>query len=298
VTPLNTAQARVLRFGPAGNSASFYAQGHKHTEQAPAWLRGMALNAMEYSAGHGVNLKEDTARRIGEAARVHGVAFSIHAPYYVNLSNPAPERYERNVGYLLDSARAVRHLGGDRVVLHVGSCAKAEPAEALSNVLDGLRRARRDLTDAGFGGIRLCPETMGRDSQIGDLDAILRICEQDESFVPVIDFAHLHARSRGGLRAAEDFALILRRLTEALGEERARSFHAHFCRIEYTAKSGEKRHRTFADAQFGPDFSLLAPLLADARWTPTLICESSGTQAEDARAMRDMVLAAREGICS
>jgi len=285
---LLNANEPTLRFGPAGNAASFYAQGYKRTEQAPAWLQAMGLNAMEYSAGHGVSLKDDTARRIGEAARAHGVAFSIHAPYYINLANPAPERYERNIGYLLSSARAVRCLGGDRVVLHVGSGAKLDPAEAFANVLDGLRRARRDLIEAGFGDIRLCPETMGRDSQIGDLDAILRICEQDESFVPTIDFAHLHARSRGGLRTTEDFSLILRRLVEALGEERAHRFHAHFCRIEYN-QNGEKRHRTFADTEHGPDFALLAPLLADAKWAPTLICESSGTQAEDACAMRDMV---------
>lgn len=288
MTLLNT-QAQVLRIGPAGNSASFYAQGFKHTEQAPAWLRSMGLNAMEYPAGRGVSLREETARRIGEAATSHGVAYSLHAPYYINLANATPDRYERNAGYLLDSARAVRWLGGNRVVLHVGSCAKMDPAEAFANVLDSLRRVRRDLDDAGFGDVRLCPETMGRDGQIGDLSAILRICELDESFVPAIDFAHLHARSRGALRTTEDFARILRRLLEALGEERAHCFHAHFCRIEYTEKDGEKRHRTFADAQYGPDFAQLAPLLADAKWTPTLICESSGTQAEDACAMRDML---------
>jgi drug/metabolite transporter (DMT)-like permease len=37
----------------------------------------------------------------------------------------------------------------------------------------------------------------------------------------------------------------------------------------------------------------LAPLLADPKWTPTLICESRGTQAEDACVMRDMVLVHR-----
>lgn len=285
-------QERTIRFGPAGNSASFYAQGYKHTEQAPAWLAAMGLRAMEYSAGHGVNLKEQTAMRIGEAAREHDIAFSIHAPYYINLANPAPERYSRNIGYILDSARAVRAMGGDRVVLHVGSCSKIDPSLAMDNILEGLRHARRDLIDAGLEDIRLCPETMGRDNQIGDLEAILRICEQDETFIPTVDFAHLHARTRGGLRTAEDFEPVLRRMVEVLGEARAHSFHAHFCRIEFT-KDGEKRHWTFADTQFGPDFALLAPLLADPVWTPTIICESSGTMAEDACAMRDMVLAAR-----
>ena len=282
-----------LRFGPAGNSESFYAQGYKHTDQAPAWLQAMGLNAMEYSAGRGLNLKEETALRIGRAARAHGVVFSIHAPYYINFANPDPERYQRNSAYVLDSARAVRLLGGNRVVLHVGSCAKSDPKEALANVLDGLQRVRQELIDAGFGDMHLCPETMGRETQIGGLDDILRICEQDETFIPTIDFAHLHARSRGGLRATEDFAFILQRLVEALGEERAQNFHAHFCRIEFN-QSGEKRHRTFADTQFGPDFALLAPLLVDAKWTPRIICESSGTQAEDACVMRDMVVAARK----
>lgn len=282
----------MLRFGPAGNSASFYAQGYKHTEQAPAWLAAQGLPAMEYSAGHGVAMKEETALRIGEAAREHGITFSIHAPYYINLANPTPERYQRNIGYLLESAKAVRCMGGERVVLHVGSCSKMDPDEALANILDGLRQARRDLAEAGYSDIRLCPETMGRDNQVGDLDTILRICEQDETFIPTIDFAHLHARSRGGLISTEGFDAVLRRTVEVLGAERAHSFHAHFCRIEYT-KDGEKRHWSFADTQFGPDFAQLAPLLADPVWTPTIICESSGTMAEDACAMRDMVLEAR-----
>jgi hypothetical protein len=73
-----------------------------------------------------------------------------------------------------------------------------------------------------------------------------------------------------------------------LGRERARGFHAHFCRIEYT-QGGEKRHWTFADTQYGPDFALLAPLLVSGGWAPTIICESSGTMAEDACAMQAMV---------
>jgi len=285
-------QQQILRFGPAGNSASFYAQGYKHTEQAPGWLAAMGLSALEYPGGRSVRLKEDTARRIGAAARAHGIAVSIHAPYYINLANPAPERYARNIGYLMESARAVRAMGGERVVLHVGSDSKADPSQAFADARAGLRRARRDLIDAGLGDIRLCPETMGRDGQIGGLDAILRLCEQDDTFIPTVDFAHLHARGRGGLRTAEDFEAVLRRMAEVLGGARAHGFHAHFCRIEYTG-SGEKRHWTFADTRFGPDFALLAPLLADPVWTPTVICESSGTMAEDACAMRDMVFAAR-----
>ena len=277
-----------LRFGPAGNSASFYAQGYKRTEQAPAWLAPMGLTALEYSAGRGVVLKDDTAERIGREALQHGIAVSIHAPYYINLANPDPERFQRNLGYILDSARVVDKMGGHRVVLHAGSTAKRDPAEAFSSICDGLRVARHALVDAGYAHIALCPETMGRDNQVGDVEDILRLCELDESFVPAIDFAHVHARMRGGLTRTEDFARILDRMQAVLGPKRGRSFHAHFCRIEYTG-AGEKRHWTFADTQFGPDFALLAPLVAARKLTATFICESSGTMAEDACAMAEMV---------
>ncbi len=280
------------KFGPAGNSDSFYAAGYKHTEQAPAWLAAMGLTVMEYSAGRGVNLKRETAERIGEAAKAHGVTYSIHAPYFINLANPTPERYARNLAYIFDSAHAVRMMGGDRVVVHVGSDAKMDHAEAIHNAHENLKIIRGDMIAAGVGDVHLCPETMGRDNQIGDLDEILRICELDESFIPTIDFAHLHARGRGGITCAEDFDAILRRMAEVLGMDRARAFHAHFCRIEYT-QAGEKRHWTFADTRFGPDFALLAPLLVSGGWAPTIICESSGTMAEDACAMRDMVEQAR-----
>ena len=81
-------------------------------------------------------------------------------------------------------------------------------------------------------------------------------------------------------------------LDEVLGDERARRFHVHFSRIEYSA-GGEKRHWTFAETQFGPEPQPLMELLAERRLEPVIICESAGTQAEDAQAMQRMYEAAR-----
>ncbi len=79
------------RFGPAGNSESFYKQGHKHSVEAPKWLRGMGLDAYEYSFGRGVNLSAAKAEEIGAEAKKHGVAVSVHAPYYINFASEAEE---------------------------------------------------------------------------------------------------------------------------------------------------------------------------------------------------------------
>ena len=274
----------MIRFGPAGNSESFYAQGHKHSFEAPAWLRRMGLSAYEYSFGRGVNLTEETAARIAAEARANDVAVSVHAPYFINLSNPDPEKRAASFRYILDSARMVNCLGGDRAVVHVGAAMKMDRADALRNCRDGLKEAYAMLDEAGLSHIHLCPETMGKYSQIGDLQETLDFCLLDARLIPCLDFAHLHALHQGGLRGPEDFARALDAVEKTLGIDRAREMHVHFSTIEFTA-AGEKRHHTFAEPDFGPRFEHLAPLLKERGYAPRIICECKGTMAEDAREM-------------
>ncbi|MBQ7454997.1 MAG: TIM barrel protein [Clostridia bacterium] len=274
-----------MRFGPAGNSERFYAEGHKSTAEAPAWLAGLGLDAMEYSFGRGVQLSQSAAEKIAEAACEHGIRMSAHAPYFVNLANPDPEKREKSLRYILDVAQAVKRLGGDRVVVHVGAQMELERAEALANCRAGVAEAYRRLEDAGLGEIHLCPETMGKRAQIGDLAETLSLCLSDARLIPCVDFAHLHALTGGGLREEADFVRVLDAAEVALGVERARGMHIHFSTIEFTG-AGEKRHRTFAEADYGPRFEQLAPLLAARGYHGTVICECSGTQADDAAAMQ------------
>lgn len=277
----------MLRFGPAGNSESFYAQGYKSSLQAPEWLHSMGLSAYEYSFGRGISLSMEMAEKIAGAAQAHDIAVSAHAPYFINFSNPDPEKRENSIRYIEDSARLVTAMGGDRVVVHVGAMMKLTEEEALKNCAQGLKEAYRRLDDLGLSHIHLCPETMGKKNQIGDLSQTLAFCQMDDRFIPCIDFAHLHARGQGALNRAEDFAAVLNQLEGALGLERARQLHIHFSTVEYTA-AGERRHRTFADLDYGPRFHHLAPLLKERGYQPRVICESRGTMAEDAKAMMEI----------
>lgn len=61
-------------FGPAGSSASFEAEGHSSTMEAPAWLAARGLTAFEYQCGHGVRVKLETAAKFGAEAKAHGIA--------------------------------------------------------------------------------------------------------------------------------------------------------------------------------------------------------------------------------
>ena len=276
----------MIYFGPAGNSESFYAQGFKHTVEQMAWLKNMGLNAYEYSFGRGVRLKEGTAREIGEEARKNGIALSVHAPYFINLASDDPEKYEKNLNYFTESARAATWLGATRVIFHPGSCAKLDRAQAVAWTAANLEKILKEL-EGRFDHLLFCPETMGKLNQVGDLAEVLAFCKISDQLLPTIDFGHLHARGIGSINSREDFAAILDTMENELGRERMRHFHVHFSKIEFTGK-GEKAHRIFADEGFGPDFAFLAPELVARELEPTIICESKGTMAEDARTMKEL----------
>ena len=274
------------KFGPAGNCGSF-SQTHKSSLDAPAWIAEFGLDCYEYQCGKGVRVGEDTARKLGENARAAGITLSLHAPYFINLANP--ERILQNNGYVLVSCALAEWMGAGRVVVHTGALMGRSRREALDIAKQGLRALLTVVDNAGLGHIALCPETMGKLNQLGDLDEVLELCTLDARLVPCIDFGHLYARSLGADDGQEAFCRMLDRVEEVLGRERASVFHSHFSHIEFTPKGGEKCHRTFEeDGGYGPDWTPLAWEVARRGWSPTFICESAGTQAEDALVMKQI----------
>ena len=282
-----------IRFGTAGTSDSFAAQGYKTSLEVPEYTAKMGLNAFEYQCGRGVRLGLDKAAKMAALAAPKDILFSVHAPYYISMSSLEEDKRLNSIQYLLQSAAVCRALGGKHIIFHSGSCGKQSREAALEKALDTMRRAVEALDEAGFADMTLCPETMGKVGQLGTLDEVLALCGVDERITPCIDFGHLNARTLGGIQSKADYAAILDRMAEALGDERAQRFHVHFSRIEYS-KGGEQRHWTFAEPQFGPEPQPLMELLAERGLAPVVICESTGTQAEDACTMQQMYRAARD----
>ena len=272
------------RFGTAGLSDSYRVRSFDPQAMAE-YTASFGLTAFEYQCGRGVRLGLDKAAALKEAFDAKGITFSVHAPYYISMSSLEEDKRLNSVNYLLQSCALVKALGGRRVIFHAGSCGKQSREAALEKALDTMKRAVKACDEAGYGDCILCPETMGKVGQLGTLDEVLALCAVDRRITPCIDFGHLNARTLGGIRSKADYAAILDRIGEALGDERARQFHVHFSRIEYS-KGGEKRHWTFAETQFGPEPQPLMELLAERGLAPVIICESAGTQAEDAKTMK------------
>ena len=283
----------MIRFGPSGNSAEFYEAGYKHTYEAMKWIAEKGLTAYEYSFGRGVRIGEATAEKIRGEAQKYGIAMSVHAPFFINLATDDDEKIAKNEVYFLESAKAAKLLGADRVVFHPGACAKMERATAVELTKKNFAHMLDVLDEAGFGDITYCPETMGKINQVGDLDEVIELCRLDERVLPTIDFGHLHTRGLGAINSEADFEAILLRLIDGIGFERTRDMQVHFSKIAYT-KMGEKAHVTFADEGFGPDFSQLAPMLVKHSLEPRILCESKDTMAMDAQAMLEMYNNARE----
>jgi len=271
------------RFGSAGLSDSYPAKKFE-PETMAAYTAGFGLTAFEYQCGRGVRLASDKAAALGAAFSARDITPSVHAPYYISMSSLEEDKRLHSIDYLLQSCALVKALGGRRVIFHAGSCGQQSREAALEKALDTMQRAVKACDEAGFADCVLCPETMGKINQLGDLEEVLALCGVDPRITPCIDFGHLYARTLGGIAGEPEYTAILDRMAEVLGDDRAKNFHAHFSRIAYT-KGGEKCHLTFADTEFGPPHEPLLHLLKQRGLTPTVICESAGTQAEDAGAM-------------
>lgn len=275
-------------FGPAGTAESFKEMGYKKSVQLPEYLNKFGLDCFEYQCGQGVRVSEEAAREIGDALKAGGISVSIHAPYFISLSGTDEEKRLNSINYILASAKAAKAMGAQRIVIHSGSCAKISRAEALELAKDTMKKARQALIEEGLEDIICCPETMGKVNQLGTLEEVIELCRIDDSFLPTVDFGHLNARTFGGIRTKQDYEKMLDMMENGLGTDRARIFHSHFSKIMFTEKGGEKMHMTFEDNQgFGPDFEPLMELIYARGWSPTFICESAGTQTEDAKAMKD-----------
>ena len=275
----------MIKFGPSGNSEAFFGAGYTKSEDSAKWVKDLGLDCFEYSFGRGVNLSDKKALELGEVFKSYGIEISVHAPYYVNLANPDATMAEKSIGYIIDSAKKVLLLGGNRVVFHPASQGNLTREQAVALTKERFNALRDRIYDLGLNKVKFCPETMGKLAQIGTVAEITEFCKTDEVFTPCVDFGHVNAREQGSLKTQDDYEKLLAYMIDGLGYERMKNFHVHFSKIEYSAR-GEVRHLTFSDQVYGPEFYPLAGALKKFGLEPYIVCESAGTQDIDATYMR------------
>ncbi len=259
-----------VRFGPAGRPLDYKGP----TEGIPYYLRTVEnLDAFEYQAVRGVRIKQNRAQLLGEEASKYDIRLSLHAPYAINFSSKKPSIIEASKKRLLQSVIAASWMNAKVVVFHPGYYGDLSPNKAVNTCIKALREVVEEIKALGIKAPLLGPETMGKLSQLGSLTEIILICQEVDMCIPVIDWAHIHARERGYLRDKDSFLKVINQIEKELGSDIAKNLHTHFTKVEFSDK-GERKHRTLDELKYGPDFKPLAELIVEQDLYMTIISES------------------------
>lgn len=274
-------------FGPSGNEEAFYKE-NSATVQAPEYLKNMGLDLFEYSFTKGVNVSDETAKKIGEQAKKHKIQICAHAQYYINLASDEEEAVSKAVAYLTACFDKLALMGGNRVVVHVGSSSKDDRAIVLARTKTNLIKLGKILDKKYGDNYILCLEVMGRYSAIGNLDEILELTNTNNNFSICVDFGHLNCLTQGAI--AKDKKMLeeaVIKIKTKLPEEKQKKLHIHFSQISFGPK-GELKHLDLHDddEKFKFDFTPLASLLKKYELYPWVISESKTTQAHDAKILK------------
>ncbi|MDH5482794.1 MAG: TIM barrel protein [Candidatus Bathyarchaeota archaeon] len=276
------------RFGPAGVPPTFRLMAATLAD-VPKLLREEGLDAFEYQAvrwGAKPQIKRVDAEKLGLIAREKDVLISLHGSYFMNFCGNE-EIMKASIQRLIACVTAAEWMKAYIVVFHPGFYGERPRIEMFSNCLEGLKEVANTMEIFGIKNVKIGPETMGKPSQLGSLDEILSLCEEIEQAQPAIDWGHLHARNMGRFKTVDDFRRVIQEIERRLGSEAVKGLHCHFTKVEFTDK-GERRHRILGDVKHGPEFEMLAKVIAEFKLRPTIISESPVLDL-DALKMRDIL---------
>ncbi|MFP3872221.1 MAG: TIM barrel protein [Candidatus Aenigmatarchaeota archaeon] len=251
----------MIYLGPGGTP-----HGVSGTKNSMEYLAEEGLNAMEVQFVRGARMKESTAEAIGEEAEKHDILLSIHAPYYVNLNSEKEETIEKSKERIMKSARLGDKMNAWVITVHAGYYSGMSSDEATEIIGDNVIECAEKIEDEGLD-LNIGLEQMGKEKSWGTLEEIEKVMERTDVVVPVLDFAHYHARYGGRLNTEEDFRELLRKYESIHNGP----LHSHFSSIKYGEK-GEKEHLNLNE--YEPDFRKLAPLLKEKDYDITVICET------------------------
>jgi deoxyribonuclease-4 len=276
------------RFGPAGVPPWFKAMKAVLTD-VPRLLRGEGLDAFEYQAvrwGAKPQIKREDAENLSLKAKDNDVLLSLHGSYFINFCG-GKDVIEASKQRLIACATAAEWMKAYVVVFHPGFYGKRPQKEAFTNCLEALKEVVEAMRALGVKNVKIGPETMGKHSQLGSLDEVLSLCEEVEQTQLVVDWGHLHARDGGRFKTVDDFRKVIVEIENRLGTEAVKDMHCHFTKVEFTDK-GEKRHHIMDETDYGPDFTMLAKVIAEFKLKPVIISESPILDM-DAIKMRDIL---------
>src|SRR3989344_4317103 len=123
-----------LRIGTAGIPIASSSAG-KDTISGVGDVRNVHnLEAMELEFVHNVNISEEKAPLVKEAAKKNDVALTCHGQYYINLNSQEKEKIEASKKRIYNAAKRAFECGAWSMVFHAGFYMKQEPRKVFETV--------------------------------------------------------------------------------------------------------------------------------------------------------------------
>ncbi len=241
----------------------------KGIEEGIRYLSEIGLDAMEIQFVRGVFMNSESAEKVGRLAEKLEIRLSVHSPYYINLASTEIATIEKSKEYIIKSAKRAKEAGAGIVVVH--------PAYYSNDTFELVRRACEEVSSVVDNDVKIGLETAGRQGQFGTVDEIAKLVATVKGTVPVLDFAHIHARGNGSLNQKEDYEAVFDRFE-------GNKFHIHFTGVKY-AKGNEIKHTPIND---DPNFKHLVEALIERKYHATVICESPLLES-DALKMKEII---------
>ncbi len=260
----------LFRFGistlpPDGDDAGFLdelvAKGHR---------------SLELPFVTGFPWKEKRCRTFGELAAARDVRLSIHAPYFAVLTVQEEDKGAQCLAALEHTMKLGRWMGAPVIVAHLGNTHGEEPATLMDRVRERLTTVGPKVAAMGVG---LGLETAGSERSFGSLGDIAQLAGEFNFVRPVIDWAHVHAITGGGLTSKEAFLSVFGFLKESFPGWMIQPLHAQFTDNEF-GKAGEIRH-----IPYGTGSLRVTPLLEaamEAGVSMNLISEARESESHEA----------------
>lgn len=209
------------------------------------------------------NFKELIA--LGHMGAELDVQMSMHTPYYMDLTSDN-ELTHKSIDSIRWAGMLTNQMKGNMVISHLGlygNMSKKEAVETITgNVTEIMEWWEKNEIKPMLGF-----ETSGRQEVFGSIEELLELCDNVDGIVPVINFAHVHARQSGTLREPQDFAELFDKVRSQVKGH----YYTHFSGVEHEA-GNEKRVTPIkkGDLRFEP----LAEFLVEENPDCTIISSS------------------------
>jgi bifunctional non-homologous end joining protein LigD len=236
------------------------------------FLDGLAAEghrALELPFTAGFPWKERRCESFAALAAERDVRLSVHAPYFAGLTIPDEEKGKQSVYAIEHTMKLGKWLGAPVIVAHFGATYDEDPAVLMDRI-----KARLDFIGPKVEslGVGLGLETSGKKSAFGSLGDIAQLASEYSFVRPVVDWAHVHAMTNGGLTSKEAFRSVLGFIRDSFPGWMVSPLQVQFSDNQF-GDAGEIRHVGYGEGtlRVGPlveaveDVGMSMVLISEAR---------------------------------